>query len=166
MATRRCNGKTKKGNACKAAPLTDGDFCLAHSDADTRASVGFTPEAGHLGGRPRLPRPHEVLRDAIEAEIDEWLAPLKDALKADRGVVVGAGEYASVEYVPDHQARLRAHEMAFDRVYGRPRQQLEHTGHNGAPIKTEGTLDVASPKVREHLSAALEASAEAERADS
>lgn len=163
-----CQGTTKAGKPCKAAPPRGADYCRAH-DPDLPDSTRFgsteqATDAGHLGGRPKLPRPHEVMRDRIESEIDAVLEPYFAALTGAVAHSFYEGELVLSDE-PDYGARIAAAEKLLDRVYGRPRQQLEHTGHNGAPIKTEGTLDVSSPKVREHLSAALAASAEAELAD-
>lgn len=117
----RCKAKTKAGKRCKAHPLRDSDFCLAHADAETRESVGFIARNGK-GGRPRNPRAVDVLRERIEANIDRWLLPLEDGLTADRGLVVGDGADARVEYVTDHGTRIKAHREAFDRAFGKPTQ--------------------------------------------
>jgi hypothetical protein len=55
-------------------------------------------------------------------------------LTADRGVVVGQGETASVEFVPDHDARIKAARELLDRAYGKARLALELTGEDGAPV--------------------------------
>lgn len=139
MAERRaCSGTTKAGKPCRGNPLTDSDYCMAHSDAETKASVGFVPEAGKLGGRPKNPRAVDVLRDKLEAEIDAWLDVLVDAREAQKAIVVGAGEGAFLELIPDYTVRLRAFQEAFDRVYGKPKQATELSGPGGDPIRTEG----------------------------
>jgi hypothetical protein len=94
---------------------------MAHADAETRESAGFIAANGK-GGRPRNPRAVDVLRERIEADIDRWLLPLEDGLKAEHGVVVGDGPTAHVEFFDDHRTRIRAHKEAFDRAYGRPTQ--------------------------------------------
>ena len=92
MSKRACHGTTKAGKPCKAAPLHDSDYCLAHTDEETRLSTGF----GAPGtGRPRNPRAVDVLKERIEAGIDEVLKPLWDALTAERAVVVGNGPGAA-----------------------------------------------------------------------
>jgi hypothetical protein len=45
------------------------------------------------------------------------------------------GDNAEVEFVPDHAIRLQAFREAFDRVYGKPRQAIEHTGAEGGPVE-------------------------------
>lgn len=134
MTARRCLGITKAGTPCKAAPLKVTDHCLAHSDAETRGSVGFTPEAGKLGGRPAAPKAVDLIRERVETEIEEWYSVLIEARDAQRAVVVGSGEHAEVEYVPDHTVRLAAFREAMDRAYGRPKQAQEVSGPDGAPL--------------------------------
>lgn len=113
MSKRRCHATTRKGAACQAAPLSERDVCLAHADADTRALVGFVPDAGALGGRPAKPPVLDVLRERVEAEIDRCIAPFEEALAATRN-----GE-------PDHAIRLRAAESVLDRLYGKPTHKTE-----------------------------------------
>lgn len=139
MAEKRaCSGTTKAGKPCKAAPLKDSDVCLAHSDPDTRASTGFVPEAGHLGGRPRNPRAHELLREKLEAEIDAWLDVLVDARTAERLVFIGSGDDVESERVPDHVIRMKAFAEIWDRVYGKPKQATEISGPGGDAVRVEG----------------------------
>lgn len=157
MSDRACQATTRTGDPCKAHPLADGDFCLAHSDPDTRASVGFTADAGHLGGRPRNPRAVDVLREKIEQDIDSWLQVLVDAREAESGIVVGNGASASLETLPDHSTRIKAFLAAFDRAYGRPRQALEHTGEDGGPIQvTAFDLSRLEPEEKRALLALVE----------
>lgn len=139
-----CAGTTKKGQSCKAHPLKGTERCLAHSDPETRASVGFVPEAGVLGGRPPKPRVIDVIRERIEGDVDAVLAPLFDGLQADRGLALmlkGGG--MEVELITDHETRIKAALALLDRVYGRPRQATEVTGADGGPIRIEGDVDLA-----------------------
>jgi hypothetical protein len=135
MTSRRCQGTTKRGAPCRAKPLTGSDYCVAHSDAETRASMGFTPDAGKLGGRPPNPRPAEILRQRIEADIDKWYDVLIEAREAERAVVVGHGEHAEVEMVPEYGTRLAAFREALDRAWGKPKQATEITGADGGPVQ-------------------------------
>jgi hypothetical protein len=75
-----------------------------------------------------------VIRERIEADIEPVISALVDALTAHRGVVVGQGESASVEFVPDHDARIKAARELLDRAYGKARLALEVTGEDGAPV--------------------------------
>jgi hypothetical protein len=54
-------------------------------------------------------------------------------LTAHRDVVVGHGERASVQFMPDHDARIKAARELLDRAYGKARQALKVTGEHGAP---------------------------------
>lgn len=148
MVKRQCKGKTKAGKRCKAAPLTDGDYCAAHDPlqpAETRfGSSEQAAVAGAKGGAAgRHPRAVDVIRERMEADIELVLGPLFEALEADRGIVVGAGENAVLEHVADWDARLRAIKEILDRSYGRPKQSLEHSGRGGEPIQMEVSAEVA-----------------------
>lgn len=134
MAERRCKATTKDGQPCKAAPLRDGDFCLAHADEETRESTGFVAANGK-GGRPKNPRVIDVLRERLEERIDDVIGPLFDALEADRGIAVGNGPSARVEYMTDHATRIAAVRELLDRVYGKPRSTTEITGPEGSAIE-------------------------------
>lgn len=141
-----CTGTTKSGKPCKANPLKGKLYCSAH-DPETPASARFgsraqATSAGKKGGRPKQPRVVDILKERFEDEADEWLGALKEALNANEAYTVGFGEHAYVEMVPDHKTRLKALDMAFDRVYGRPKQQTEITGAN------DGPLEIVTPIVR------------------
>lgn len=124
---RSCTGTTKTGTPCQAHPLKDADTCLAHSDQETRGSISFGGKQPG-GGRPRKPRAVDIWRAKVEAEADQWWSVLTDARSAQRGVVVGDGEHARVEYVDDHPTRLKAFKEAMDRVFGKPMQYVDVTG--------------------------------------
>lgn len=118
MVTKRtCHGTTRKGTSCKAAPLKDGDHCLAHADAKTRESVGFVAANGK-GGRPRKPRVVDLMREWVE-EHPEAFGVIQEALKAERAIVVGNTKDAYVEYVPDWPTRIVAFKELMDRAYGK-----------------------------------------------
>lgn len=166
----RCGGTTKAGKPCKAAPLrkdveiqgvtVKGKHCRAH-DPDLPDSARFgsraqAKAAGDQGGRPRNPRVVEVLRDRFEARADEFLDALDEALKAMQPYTVGWGEEAYVEMVPDHRVRLKALEIAFDRVYGRPKQATEISGPGGGAIPTAPLIPEDPEWHRDALAAANE----------
>lgn len=138
---RTCKAKTKTGKPCKAAPLKDRDVCLAHADAETRASTGFVSEAGKLGGRPKQPRSIDVLRERLEARQDEIIDVYLEAARAVTHEAVGYGEDRELIEVPDHAMRLRAVEALHDRAYGKPKQVSEITGPEGGPIAHVGIPD-------------------------
>jgi hypothetical protein len=123
---RACKGTTKTGNACKAKPLKDSDYCLAHSDAQTRESTGFIAANGKGGRKPR-PREVDVIRERIEEKVGAISDGLWEATKAEKAVVVGNGPTAYVEYVPDWPTRITAYRELLDRGYGRPTQISEVT---------------------------------------
>ena len=144
MTARQCTGTTRAGAPCRAAPLKGRETCSAHdplSPAETRfGGVQQASRAGARGGAAgRRPRVVDVIRERIEDDIEPVISALVDALTADRGVVVGQGENATVESVPDHDARIKAARELLDRAYGRARQALEHTGSEGGPIEVKDT---------------------------
>lgn len=147
MAKRQCKGETKAGKPCKAAPLHDGEYCSAHDpNLPDETRFGSPVQAGRAGASPKPHRQRvvDVIRERIEEHIDDVLRPLFEALDADRGVVVGSGENAMLEHVPDWDARLRAVREVLDRAYGRPKQALEHTGPEGGALAHEVILDAES----------------------
>lgn len=164
MAERKCQGKTKAGKACKAAPLKPGtvidgvevfgDHCRAHDpDLPSSTRFGSTEHAqkfGPLGGRPRAPRVIDILRERAEERAEEILEVYFGALDASKPIAVGSGQDMMVEYEPDHATRLRAAEAIHDRSYGKPRQEI--TGADGAPLQLEvtGAAIVNDPKARKH----------------
>ena len=154
MATRRCAGKTKRGAACKSPPLTGHDVCIAHAGAEERGAAGFGgPQPG--SGRPRVPRPRDVAERLVEEHVLEILRPYFRALGLElhddgstspcEGPIkyVWAGPDEPAVEVLDLGAQIAAAEKLQDRVYGKPRQQLEHAGADGGPIELElGDADV------------------------
>jgi hypothetical protein len=133
VTARRCTGTTRRGTPCKATPRGDTGLCNAHSPKKIQDSAGFGgPQPG--AGRPRKPRVVDVIRERIEGDMEPVIAALVDALFADRGVVVGAGESAELELIPDHAARIAAARELLDRAYGKAKQQTEVTGADGEPI--------------------------------
>lgn len=167
MTKRACKSTTKAGKPCKAAPLKERDYCAAH-DPDQPASTRFgAPEqaraAGHLGGRPRMPRPSDLARDLVEQHVTVILRPYFRALGYDvtvgpdglqlvhegggaklvhRGFRMGEGSFIEESDIDDLGAQMAAAERLLDRIYGKPRQAVEHTGAGGGPIETS-SLDTS-----------------------
>jgi hypothetical protein len=139
MAKRRCTKKTKAGKSCRAWPLAGTNRCISHSDRKTQESTGF----GVNGGRPRKPRVVEVLREQVEAEIQDWLRPLYEAREATTAVVVGTGPKAHLEVVPDYRVRLQAAREVLDRIYGRPTTHAEVKGEFEHTTQTDFDRQVA-----------------------
>lgn len=183
---KRCgelSGNTgKTGKPCGAWPLKGQKTCLAHADADTRASVGFVADAGKLGGRPRVPTATELMRKVVEENVAKILAPHFRALgyelkidgdKIDLVEIPGGGVklhgeskdgIVKVSEFEDLAAMIAAAERLFDRALGRPKQATEISGPGGRPIEHD---HVAVPTDRQfHKDVAkLLAEAEAVKAD-
>lgn len=142
---RRCIAKNKAGGPCSAPPLVGKEHCLAHdptlSDSERFGSRAQAKEAAKLAGRPPKPRVVDVLRERFEAEADEWLGELKAALGATMPHMIGTGRDAHIVEVPDHRTRLKAIEIAFDRVYGKPKQATELSGPQGGPVEVQALPD-------------------------
>jgi hypothetical protein len=62
-------------------------------------------------------------------------------------VIVGRGEDAYAERIPDYDLRLKAAGAALDRVYGKPKQATELTGAEGGPIE-HASVDPGDPETR------------------
>lgn len=146
---RKCSGTNKQGEPCDASPLRDRDTCIAHSDAQTRASVGFVPEAGKLGGRPRRPREIELIQEVADEFKEQMRQVLIDGLQAERGIVVGNGGTAYVEQMPDHPHRLSTYREIMDRLHGKPRQTTELSGPDGSPVQVASAFDLGKLTVSE-----------------
>jgi len=150
--TRRwCTELNKQGKPCRVPPLTDMDVCIGHADQVTKARLGFGgPVNGAKGGQPRKPRAVDVLKERIEADIDEVLDPLWDALEATKAVVVSSGGNTSsaestIEQVPDYSVRISAARELLDRGYGKARQSNEVT------VITQESIDDAIVKLEAEL---------------
>lgn len=131
-----CQGTTKTGKPCKSTGVLDNGFCMAHQPENSRDFQRFGGSQPGAG-RPRQPKAVEVLREALEARADEIVAPLWEALTADRAVVVGNGPTAHVELVPDIPTRMAATRMFIEHGFGKPKQAIEHSGPEGDAIPVE-----------------------------
>lgn len=144
MATKkqpRCTAKTKSGTRCRRRARKGSKQCAFHDPVSTESHRFGTPEqareAGQLGGRPRKPRPDDILRERIEADIDRWLAPLEAALGSGKPVQMWDSARGSheIEYVIDPALGMKAMKLAFERVYGKPRQSIDLAGADGGVLK-------------------------------
>lgn len=153
---RRCAGTNKAGQPCAAPPLRPGTVidgttvagahCRTH-DPDLPASARIQgPQPG--GGRPRKPRAVDILREHAEAHAADVLRVVTEGMAAERSVVVGSGDCAHIETVPDHPTRLAAVRELLDRAYGRPTQATEISGPDGGPVQV---LDATSEAGRRAL---------------
>ena len=155
-AKRRCKGTSKAGEPCKAPPLADTDTCISHSPREVQGRAGFGgPQPG--SGHPRRPRPSEIAQQRVEAAIDQVLDPYFRALGIvgweDDGTPIldtsaGAMEVGRsntgqvfLTSIADLGARIAAAEKLQDRVYGKPKQALEHSGPEGSAIDARVEID-------------------------
>jgi hypothetical protein len=150
MAKRQCQGKTKAGKPCKAAPLSGSDYCLAHADEETRESAGFGGSQPGAG-RPRVPRATELMREWVEENAEKILKPYADAI--EHAVLTATFEGVVLPSdVADLGARIAAAERLLDRVLGKPAQRVEHAGPQGDAVAVDLQLDGAT---REAIAGAL-----------
>lgn len=154
---RRCKGKTRAGERCKAPPPKGAGYCRAHDpslpDEARFGSRAQAAEAGRIGGpATRQPRPIELLRARIEAAIDKWIDPYEQAVEGAMVTATHEGE-VHVSEVRDLGARIKAAEAAFDRAYGKPRQTTEVTGGDGGPIEIGGDGPETTRLVHDFLAA-------------
>jgi hypothetical protein len=124
MTARRCQGTSKSGEPCKAAPLEGRDHCSAHDryrpDSDRFGSPEWSSRAG---ASPRLRA--QRLQDALSAAVDERHPEIVARLVS----LAVEGDVRALVYI-------------FDRIIGRPRQALEHVGKGGGPIEVKDAAGV------------------------
>lgn len=135
MTKRTCEGTTKAGKPCGANPLkpgtviegvaVTGKWCRTH-DPDLPDSARIQGKQPGAGRKPR-PREVDIIRERLEARTGEIFDGLWEATQAERGVVVGSGDSAELEMVPDWPVRISAYREILDRAYGRPHQSSEVT---------------------------------------
>ena len=138
-----CAGTNKRGEPCRAPALKGREHCATHAP-DLPESQRFRGGPKPGAGRPRIPKPTELARQLVETHVVTLLRPhfrtlglmLNDDLTTQplpRGaVVVHQGEATTIE---DLGAQIAAAEKLLDRVYGKPRQAVEHTGKDDGPIE-------------------------------
>jgi hypothetical protein len=79
------------------------------------------PAASVKGGENRRkPRAHEIFRERVQAELEDWLRPYYEA--RDSG---------------DQALALKAADSILDRAYRRARQATELSGPEGGPLSIE-----------------------------
>jgi hypothetical protein len=137
--TRKCRGTNKRNEPCRAGPLKGGDHCAAHDpnrpDADRFGSSVQAARAG-ASDKPRVPKLTEVLTRRVEAEAEAIVGALFEGLDATSGMAIRVGRGVDeIVDVPDYGTRLRAAQLIFDRMLGRPKQQTEITGAEGGPLE-------------------------------
>ena len=111
-----CKATTKAGKPCKAPPLKDSTFCLAH-DEKAREKARFSGRQEKAGRKPK-PRLIDVLRAEVEERMDEITAPFWEGLHSD-----------------DMDTRQKSAKELLDRAYGKPTQATEISGPQGDPIE-------------------------------
>jgi hypothetical protein len=120
---RSCKGQNKHGKPCKAAPLTDNDYCSAHDPTlpeETRfGSSTQAREASLLKPSTRFPRLHEVVERRLEERADDVIGTALKALSATSMLVDKDGN----EHVhEDARTRLAAAVALMERGMGKPAQ--------------------------------------------
>lgn len=148
---RSCKSTNRRGEPCKAAPMKDSDYCSTHNTdlpAETRFGSPQQAREAATGVQRRYPRLREVMAQKIEASADRILDAQLEALNAERGIVVGDGDDAVLELVPDYLTRLRAGDTLLSRALGKPGQSLDITSENR---NITLTLDGTDPETRSAL---------------
>ncbi len=163
MTRRKCQGKTKAGKPCRAVPLKKGTVIegVAAGGKHCRQHDPKLPDSARIGGaqkgagRPRNPKPTEIMRRLVEEHVEVVLAPHFRTLGYDVARNDKTGELEIVEApnggakifgeskegdinftdVDDLGAHIAAAEKLLDRIYGRPKQSTELTGADGGPVE-------------------------------
>lgn len=107
--------------------------CFAHLPDELKERLEVKGLGPKTPGRPPRPRVIDVMKEQIEQEIAEYMAPYRESLLAMKQVVVGNGAHARMVEVPDHRTRLQATEALLDRVYGKPKQTTDNNVQISAP---------------------------------
>lgn len=128
-----CSATTRRGDPCRGTPLPSLDVCIAHAPEEVKQSRGFGGSQPGAG-RPPKPKATDILRERMEADADAILDALWGGLKAQRGLAVGNGPSARVEYVDDVQTQVSTAEKIIVLGYGRPNTRVELTGADGGPV--------------------------------
>jgi hypothetical protein len=84
---KRCAGITQLGTACKAAPLTDSDYCVNHDPNHAHARKLRAKKGGRSGGRGRPVS--ELAR--LQRQFEELAQKVLDG-EVERGVGAVAGQ--------------------------------------------------------------------------
>jgi hypothetical protein len=161
-----CHGKTKRGTICDANALrkgtviegvvVSGKWCRSH-DEDIPASATFGARArenGRLGGRPRTPKPTEVMRQLVEENAEHILGPYFRTLglrivRAEDGSMhaevdrdggaklFGESKDGEIKMtsIDDLGAMIAAADKVLDRIFGKPKQSTELTGAEGGAVE-------------------------------
>lgn len=108
-------------------PLTPKEIKLVKGIAEGKKKRTAATEAGYTGSPETIsvtasqtlkkPNVQEALAEAFAAHgitIDAATKPIADGLKAEKVHIVGNGEQAMADVVPDHATRLKAAGMAFN----------------------------------------------------
>lgn len=166
-----CGKKTSTVEGC------DTTKCWGHQSKEVKDSKGFGGSQ-EGSGRPKLKDPFDVAREAVRQHAELLIRPHFKALGFDIAIVQhkdgaeleitpieggGAkvyGESRDGEIVPskieDLAAQITAAEKIIDRLWGRPKQAVEHSG--GMEVKHTDLAPIQRPehtdKVQQVLAAA------------
>ncbi len=168
---KKCTGQTVAGKRCGAYALKGTTRCAAHplDPASTRfGSPEQASEAGKLGGRPRNPRPTEMLAKVFAENLIHIYRAHFEALGLSLeedgqggfkvSVMAGGGAKLFTHFegettVSDYEdlgAMIEAAEKLSNRIEGRPMQRAEVSGPDGEPLRIEEELR-ADPETRKAL---------------
>jgi hypothetical protein len=163
MEKRLCGKELRTGGACQQGKYVvevrkEGKptryflapTCFAHLPEDLRAKLEIKNLQPKTPGRPPRPRVVDVMKEQIEQEIAEYMAPYREGLMAMKQVVVGNGAHARMIEVPDHRTRMMATEALMDRVYGKPKQTTDQNVQISAPdveVPTDREREMAVAKI-------------------
>jgi hypothetical protein len=93
--TRACASLNRRGEPCKAPPLSGGAFCAAHDADSAFGSAEQARAAGRLGGRPAADRIAKQVREQVREEVAAILHELGVVgVYGEQGDETGPGAYA------------------------------------------------------------------------
>ena len=130
----------RKGETCGKETWRGTNACWGHQPKEVKEEVGFGG-AQEGSGRPRIPRPSELIIQKLEQRAEELADKiLQIAIEGSKTVVVPGGrdDPGFTEEVEDQQLQLRATQYAIDHLIGKAVQRNELVG-GGEPVQIDLT---------------------------
>lgn len=168
----RCTTHRKDGKPCMAPRVKGTLFCVNHKWMDASYPLPvpeLQPEGLTTTDRKVISAVRsstrksmiEEMRAFAELDPKRIFKPLFDGLEATRMVYDRSSGDNVLSEIPDWPTRFRAFELLTDRLYGKPKTSVEHTGAEGGPINLAAVVLQLSEKAAAHEAAEAKGELEA-----